>query len=199
MTSYYLSSVVNHKEGGGNPCTAGTSGCTSLGRPYYTCGAAATRNMTQAMTGVDMTEAWFVNKLGIDPVNGLYKTSYIPDLLNNNSTFNSHGSWTAVKPSSVNDYVSNIMTDTYSYHQEVIQNVQTSYYGFWQHHSTEHFDDVYGWDSSTGKVGIAEEWDPLWTWGFSSYGNPHGLHPDVDQTNSFNAVHYSPSGQYVIE
>lgn len=60
-----------HKEGGGNPCTPGTTGCTSIGHKTYTCAAASTRNMVQAMTGTDYGEYWFETREHISPSIGL--------------------------------------------------------------------------------------------------------------------------------
>ena len=80
------SSINLHKEGAGNPCSPGSSGCSSIGHPYYTCAAAATRNMTQSMTGVDKGESHFVSALQIQPSVGLNGIWHIPSVLNSEYT-----------------------------------------------------------------------------------------------------------------
>lgn len=188
--------VYDHKEGAGNPCTAGSTGCSSLAHPTYTCAAASVRNAIQSMAGPDQGEAYWVNNLGVTPSLGLPDINNIPSFLNQH--YNNYGSWNSHLPSSKDNYFSGITVDTYTYNQPVIQNVQTSDLGYWQHHPTKHYNIVYGWDSSHDNVSIDEEWNPVWTYGSSSYGNPYGKHTNIDTTASYNAVLDSPSSRDVI-
>ncbi len=52
---------------------------------------------------------------------------------------------------------------------------------FFNGKALDHFDFDYGWDStdSTARyIYIGEEWDPIYTYGSSSYGNPYGKHKE---------------------
>src|SRR4051812_48400298 len=151
-TSYTIAGVRLNSEGAGNPCTPNASGCSSLGHPYYTCAAASTRNMTQTMTGVDKGEAQFVSWEGITPGVGLPGISHISSTLN--AHYGSYGSWTTHVPSSSNDYLSGIITDTYSYQQSVIQDLDTQYLPYFNGESLSHYDIVYGWNAPNQTVSI---------------------------------------------
>jgi hypothetical protein len=196
VLSYNMPVIYDHKEGAGNPCSAGSNGCSSLGHPTYTCAAASVRNAIESMTGPDPGEAFWVDKLNVTPSLGLPDINNIPSYLNAHDS--NYGSWQSHIPSSKDNYFSGITVDTYTYSQPVIQNVQTSDFGYWQHHSTKHYNIVYGWDSQHDNISIDEEWNPVWTYGSSNYGNPYGKHTDIDTTASYNAVLDSPSSRDVI-
>jgi hypothetical protein len=197
VTEYHLTNTVLHKEGAGNPCNVGSTDCSSLGHPWYTCGAASTRNMTESMTGNDKGEAQFVTWEDITPGVGLPGMSHVASTLNNH--YSNWGSWTTHAPSSTNDYLVGIAVDTYSYGQAVIEDLQTSYLPYFNGKSLAHINMVYGWDSSANTVRIAEEWDPTWTFGAEpSYGNPYGDHTAVPAGSAYQAVIHSANGQYVL-
>jgi hypothetical protein len=197
-TAVYLS-AVNYKEGSGNPCTPGTTGCSSIGHKYYTCAAASTRNMTATLTGTAQSELHFENALQISKSDGLLGISHIPSVLN--SEYPSYGTWKAYAPTSSSDYLSRVVTDVRSYGQSVIQNIQTSKLPYFSGVSLTHYDVVYGFDTRANTVAIAEEWDPEWTFGSlpSKYKtNPFGLHQLVASSAGYSAVHASPNMKFVI-
>lgn len=101
----------------------------------------------------------------------------------------SYGSWVAYKATDKDDYLAHVAVNTYQYHQSVIANVDTEELSFFDNHALNHFDFDYGWDSrdSTARwIYIGEEWDPIYIYGSSSYGNPYGKHKE-SLANSFRA------------
>lgn len=197
ITSYVLPNVANYKEGGGNPCKAGTPGCSSLGHPKYTCAANSTRNMIKMLTGTDYGEAQFVTWEGIKPDIGLPSINNIANTLNGH--FSKYGSWTTHQVTSLADYMAGIETDTLQYGQAVIQDLDTKYFGYWKNYSLKHYNIVYGWNSTTSTVAISEGWNPVFTYGQDlGYGNPYGLHPTVVGLNAYHAVADSPTKRYVL-
>lgn len=180
--TYELSPFTDHKEGADDNCTAGTTGCSSIGHKYYTCSAASTRNMTHAMTGVDKGELHFENGLGLSKSQGLLGINRIPNLLN--SEYSAWGSWKVTTPTSASNYASYIVTDTWNYNQGVIQNVKSDLLTYWDGPSLAHYNVVYGYRTATTKVMVAEEWNPAWTFGTlpSTYGdNPYGKRSQVNR------------------
>jgi hypothetical protein len=192
----YLSEAI-HKEGAGNACAVGSSGCSSIGHPYYTCSAAATRNMVQTFAGADMGEAWFVTKFALTSA-GLNGINRIPNVLNSN--WGNYGTWRAVAPTSVRNYQAGVMTDV-GLGEPVVQDVHTGYLGYFHGKNLKHYDMVYGYNRPNRTVAIAEEWDPVFTFGVlpSDYqSNPYGEHPSVPRGDGYQAVINSVNGKYVL-
>lgn len=180
-TSYNLPEVVNmtiFKEGEGN------------GKKSYTCGPSATRNMVAAMykrnlgTYRDFTEQTFADWELTDQ-NGTSRDNVMKTL---NLHFSSYGHWTTSRPATATDYFDAVKVDTYSYHQSVIANIDTEELTFFDDHALNHFDFVYGYalEGSTHYLSIAEEWDPAYIYGSSSY-QPYGKHKER-LTNAFSAI-----------
>lgn len=182
-------SFVLFKEGEGNPCTPGTTGCTPLGRKKYTCGPAATRNFVFALTGSAPAELSLETWESTDPINGTWIGNIVAAL---NSHYSSFSGWTQVSPTSASNLKSYIAADVAGYGQGVIQNVNTQYFSFYNGQSLGHFNVAYAYGGST--IGVAEEWDPIFTWGSSAYGNPYGFHSAEPLANEYLAVHNSKTG-----
>jgi len=182
-------SFVLFKEGEGNPCTPGTTGCTPLGRKMYTCGPAATRNFVRALTGSAPAELSLENWESTDPSNGTWIGNIVAAL---NSHYSSYSGWTQISPTSASNLKSYIAADVAGYGQGVIQNVNTQYFSFYNGKLLHHFNVAYAYGEST--VGVAEEWDPIFTWGSSAYGNPYGFHSAEPLANDYAAVHNSTTG-----
>lgn len=191
--------VVNHREGQGNSCTAGDSGCTSNGHKTYTCSAAASRNMIETYKGTDKGEKWFEDKLQLSTTQGLLGITRITDTLKNN--FSGSHRWRLKQPSSAVRYQARVIMDV-SNGIPVIQNVATQYLPYYGGHALTHYNLAYGYDRSDKSVAVAEEWDPEYTYGVlsSSYpsGNPYGLHKDVARSKAFAAVYHSPNQKIVF-
>jgi len=178
---YKVPAVVNMtiwKEGEGN------------GKKSYTCGPAATRNVVGAMNmdqyGAyrDLGEAQWASWEGTTT-----SGTAVGNIASAMNTHLSYGSWKAYKALDKDDYLSNIAVDTYQYHQPVVANVDTEELSFFNGKALDHFDFDYGWDStdSTSRyIYIGEEWDPIYTYGSSSYGNPFGKHKE-SLANAFRA------------
>lgn len=169
-----------HKEGEGN------------GKKSYTCGPSATRNMVQAMTGRDYGELQFEQWEGTTSSVGTYIGNIVSTL---NGHFSAYGGWTLKTPTSTTDLRNAIIVDTAGYNQSVILNVRTGYLSFFNGKYLNHYDVAQGYTATT--IQIAEEWDPIYIYGSSSYGNPYGSHQEAS-TNVYNAVRYSPTGQIVV-
>jgi hypothetical protein len=179
--NFNLDSVVNmtiFKEGQGN------------GKKSYTCGPSATRNMVYAMykakTGAynDFGEGAFETWEGTT-TNGT-STANIAATLNNH--FGSLGSWSTHKATSKDDYINWVSADTQTFHESVIVAVDTEELAYFNNKALDHINLDYGYDSSgaTKYIYKAEEWDPIFTYGSSSYGNPYGKHK-IGLTQAFNA------------
>lgn len=63
--------------------------------------------------------------------------------------------------------------------QPVIQNVQASYLPYFNGKSLTHYNISYGYNRPEKTVGVAEEWDPVWTFGSlpAGYGGENPLEP----------------------
>ncbi len=187
----------NHKEGAGNPCNPSASGCSSAGHPYYTCSAAATRNMVHTYIGVDKGESWFVDKFDLKS-DGLHGIARIANVLNNN--WGNQGTWKPVAPSSPRNYQAGIITDV-GLGQPVIQDVHTKPLAYFHGKNLAHYNMVYGYNRPDRTVAIAEEWDPVFTFGSlpDDYAsNPFGEHPSVPRGDGYQAVITSANGKYVL-
>lgn len=172
VRNYYLPEVARmtiFKEGQGN------------GRKSYTCGPAATRNMVAAMyehadgSYKNISENQFAIWEGTTS-NGTARANVAAALNNHFSRF---GSWKTWRPSDRFAMLATIAADTHDYHQSVILNVDTEYYSFFNGKALNHFDFAYGYDNTNAAkrmVYVGEEWDPVFTYGSSSYGNPYGKH-----------------------
>lgn len=201
-----------YKEGQGWPCNPGTTGCTPIGHRYYTCGPSATRNMVRAMTGHNYSEHDFAIWEDDDPGEGTV-IGNIAATLNwgwghHDSQGHPHfgttyGSWHVHEPTSKLDLFGYIVSDTYNYNQGLIQNVVTKYWAFYNNHNIHHYDVAIGYatESNHYNVRIAEEYNPVFTWGYlpSGYGthNPYGHH-HVWLYNEWRAVHNSTSHRLVV-
>lgn len=181
--NYAIPEVANMyiwKEGEGN------------GKKSYTCGPAATRNMVAAMYAshgqgyVDFGEAQFASWEGTT-TSGTSRANVAAAL---NNHFSQFGSWATSRPSSKDSLLGKVAVDTRTYHQSVILNVNTGEYNWWNGKSLGHFDFAYGFDNtgSTDYVKVAEEWDPIYIYGSSSYGNPYGRHPMTPLADAYRAV-----------
>lgn len=174
VRNYALPEVANmtiFKEGQGD------------GRKSYTCGPAATRNMVAAMykrrTGTykNISENQFAIWEGTT-TSGTARANIAATL---NNHFSSFGHWKTWRPADRFDLLATIADDTYRYHQSVILNVDTEYYSFFNGKALNHFDFAYGYDnrdSSKRMVYVGEEWNPIFIYGSSSYGNPYGKHKE---------------------
>ncbi len=180
-TSYSLPNLALHKEGEGD------------GKKSYTCGPAATRNMVQTMTGADHTEATFASWEHTTQANGTY-IGDIAAALNNH--FSDWGGWDYYYMSSAVDLEGYVISDTSHYHQGVIEHIDTEYLSFFNHKKLGHYDLIYGYSASGATINIAEEWDPVYIYGSSSYGDPYGTHGEA-VSNVYNAIHNSNSGSIV--
>ena len=175
-----VSNMYIWKEGEGN------------GKKSYTCGPAATRNMVAAMWAhrygnyQDYGEAQFASWEGTT-TSGTSRAN-IAAALNNH--FSQFGSWTTIRPSDKGQLLGLIAVDTRTYYQPVILNVDTEEYSWWNNKALDHFDFAYGFDNtgSTDYVKVAEEWDPIYIYGSSSYGNPYGRHPLTTLASAYRAV-----------
>ncbi len=103
-----------------------------------------------------------------------------------------YGSWVTSRPASKDSLLSTIATDTYYYKQSVILNVDTEFFNFYNGKALDHFNFAYGYDttsaSGTRFIAVGEEWDPIFIYGSSSYGNPYGKHGNVPLSDVFTAV-----------
>ena len=172
---FKMSEIANmtiYKEGQGN------------GKKSYTCGPSATRNMVAAMykhrdgAYKDFGEAQFATWEGTT-TSGTARAN-IAAALNNH--FSSFGSWTTSRPSSKDSLLGTIIADTKAFHQAVILNVDTEEYSFFNGKALNHFDFAYGFDNTgatTDYIYVGEEWDPIYIYGSSSYGNPYGKHKEA--------------------
>jgi len=138
------------------------------------------------------SEGTLENWENTDPNNGTYKSNIVSTL---NSHYSNYGHWATYSPSGTTDLINQVKYDTYNFQQMIIQNIDTGYLSFWNGHSLKHYDTLYGWGS--GQVKVDEEWDPVFTWGSSSYGNPYGLHPTTSVTDDYHAISQGPSGLIV--
>jgi hypothetical protein len=175
-SNWKMSEVANMdiwKEGQGN------------NKAHWTCGPSATRNMVAAMykhrDGYynDFGEAQFATWEGTTEQDGT-AVGNVAAALNNH--FSSFGSWVTHKATDRDDYLIKVAVDTYDYHQSVIVNIDTEELSFWNGHALNHYDFDYGWDttdSSHRYIYIAEEWDPIFIYGSSTYGNPYGKHKEL--------------------
>ncbi|MBF4164016.1 DNRLRE domain-containing protein, partial [Nocardioides acrostichi] len=194
--SKYLT-VKNHKEGAGNPCTSGDSGCSSQGHPFYTCSAAATRNMVETFTGTDKGEAWFVNKFDLGP-QGLEGIKHISKTLRSNWSDEYKHTWVKRTPTGPIKYQARIIADI-KHGFPVVQDIATEYLPYWNNHALTHYNIAYGYDKLDKTVAIAEEWNPYFTYGVTPpYGNPYGLHATVPRSKAFAAVYHSPNHAIVF-
>ncbi len=182
---YRLPEVTNMtiwKEGQGN------------GKKSYTCGPAATRNMVNAMniraTGSyqDLGENQWAIWEGTTTA-GTSRAN-VANALNGHAS--QYGSWTTYRPATKDSLYSTIATDTYYYKQSIILNVDTEFFTFWNSKALDHFNFAYGYDSQSNPnaklVAVGEEWDPIFIYGSSSYGNPYGQHANVPLGNVYDAV-----------
>lgn len=164
----------------------------------YTCGPASTRNMVAAMYKYkygyygNISENQFSIWEGTTTA-GTARAN-IAAALNNH--FSQFGSWRTWRPSDRFDLLATVATDTHDYHQSVILNVDTEYLSFFHGKALNHFDFAYGYDntdSSKRLVYVGEEWDPIFIYGSSSYGNPYGKHKeqlyDVWMAISHTSIH----------
>lgn len=168
-----------YKEGQGN------------NKAHWTCGPAATRNMVAAMykhrdgTYKDFGEAQFATWEGTT-TSGTARANVAAAL---NNHFSAFGHWTTSRPVDKLEYLSDVISDT-QYHQSVIANIDTEELNFWNSKALDHFDFVFGYDttdSTTKYIWVGEEWDPIYIYGSSSYGNPYGFHK-VTLASAFRAV-----------
>jgi len=184
-SSYQLVEVHDmriFKEGEGN------------GKKSYTCGPSATRNMVAAMymrkTGAlrDFGEAQFEDWEGTT-TSGTSRANIANAL---NAHFSSFGHWTTSRPATASEFYNIVKSDTYTYHQSVITNVDTEYLPFFAGHALDHFDFVYGYylDGNEHDLRFGEEWDPVYIYGSSSY-NPYGHHP-ASLADAFTAISHTP-------
>ena len=76
-----------------------------------------------------------------------------------------------------------------------MQGVATEYLSFCNGKALSHFDTIYGYklQGASAAVYIGEEWDPIYIYGGSSYGNPYGYHLESAR-NGYFAQHYSDPG-----
>jgi hypothetical protein len=181
-TNYKLPEVANMtiwKEGQGN------------NKKTYTCGPSATRNMVAAM---------YMNRYGYYQDFGEHQfeiwegtttqgtaRANVAAALNNN--FSGFGHWITTRPVDKDEYLSYAIYDT-QYHQSVIANIDTEFLDFWNDKALDHFDFVYGYDTtaSTRYLYIGEEWDPYFAYGTTpKYGNPYGKHKEV-LSHAYSAV-----------
>lgn len=174
VRNYALPEVANmtiFKEGQGD------------GRRSYTCGPAATRNMVAAMYKrrdgyyKNISENQFAIWEGTT-TSGTARANIAATL---NNHFSAFGHWKTWRPADRFDLLATIADDTYRYHQSVILNVDTEYYSFFNGKALNHFDFSYGYDnrdSSKRMVYVGEEWNPIFIYGSSSYGNPYGKHKE---------------------
>jgi hypothetical protein len=166
-----VSNMYIWKEGEGN------------GKKSYTCGPSATRNMIGAMY---QHRDGYYKDYGENTIAGWEGTTTSGTAVGNiaaalNNHVSSFGSWVTHKATDRDDYLSKVAVDTYSYHQSVIVNVDTEKYSFFNDKPLNHFDFTYGWDSTDPDhrfIYVAEEWDPIYIYGSSSYGNPYGKHKE---------------------
>jgi len=176
--SYYPSQPTPFYEGQGN---AGKE---------YTCGPSATRNMVYAMTGQDFGEFQFEQWEGTSSSTGTATGNIMSTL---NGHFSNWDTWTLETPSSPQQLVSYVATDTYQAKHGVVMNVQTHALSFWNGAFTRHYDLAYGYNSGASSVAISEEWNHP-----ANGGIPYGLHPNEPAINVFEAIHTSPSHQIVF-
>ncbi|MBO9523002.1 MAG: hypothetical protein J7518_15830 [Nocardioidaceae bacterium] len=97
-----------------------------------------------------------------------------------NHYFGQFGSWKTWRPQDKYDYMRRIRTNTYGFKQPIPVAVDTEYYSYYRGKRLDHIHLIYGYDLTTSpwQVKIAEEWDPIYIYGHSSYGNPYGFrHP----------------------
>jgi len=164
-------------------------GSTMWGKePTWTCGPAATRNMTWVMAGFDAGEDTISRWEGTT-TNGT-SLAAIRDTLN--KYYAAWGGWAISTPSSGSDVLAYVETDVnQSYKQPIIQNVLTTYLPFFNGAAYRHFDLADGYKVSTGQVTVGEEWN-------HTYGGvqPYGYHTIGDSVD-YNAVHASPTHQLV--
>jgi len=180
---FQMTSVQNltiYKEGEGN------------GNKYWTCGPSATRNMVSAMwksyygsyhdLGEHQYEVWE----DTTPAG----TSAWNVKVTLNTHFGGMGHWRLHKATDRDDYLTHVAVNTLQFHQPVIVSIDTEFLSFWNGHHAGHFDFDYGWDSTDPahrQIAIGEEWDPIFLFGSSSYGNPYGHHPNEALVNAFDA------------
>lgn len=181
-----IATATNGKQGPGPRYKEGQGD----GLKSYTCGPAATRNMIAAMfknrdgSYKNIAEAT-IGGWENTTTSGTARANVAAALNAHESAF---GHWSTSRPANDSDYLADVVTDV-SYHQAVIANIDTEFLGFWNNKALDHFDLVYGYDltGSGPKVAVAEEWDPIYIYGSSSYGNPYGLHW-VNLANAYQAV-----------
>jgi len=168
------------------------------GKKSWTCGPAATRNMVAAMykhrdgTYKNISESQFATWEGTTR-NGTARANIAATL---NNHFSAFGVWRTWRPADRFALLGTIAEDTHDYHQSVILNVDTEYYSFFNGKALNHFDFAYGYDntkSAKRMVYVGEEWDPIFIYGQSSYGNPYGKHREqlwnVWQAISHTSIH----------
>lgn len=145
----------------------------------YTCGPSATRNMIAALykrkNGAikDFGEAYFERIEGTTRAGTARKN--IADALN--SHFSDLGAWATTRPSSADAYLAHVMVSTTLKRRAVIANINTAPLSYFNGKNLAHFNVVYGYDGRGSKrLRIGEEWDPIYVYGHSNYGNPYGKH-----------------------
>ncbi|GAA1947756.1 hypothetical protein GCM10009798_03600 [Nocardioides panacihumi] len=161
------------------------------GKKSYTCGPAATRNMVAAMykrrTGAykDFGEAQFATWEKTTTA-GTSRANVARAL---NAHFSSFGHWTTSRPTSKASLLTTVKSDTSVYHQPVIANIDTGYLEEFWGKNLPHFDLIYGYDATgaTTFLKFAEEWDPIYIYGASTYGNPYG-HQKATLQHAFTAI-----------
>lgn len=143
----------------------------------YTCGPSATRNMIAALYKhkkgyyKDFGEAYFERIEGTTRAGTSRKN--IADALN--AHFSQLGSWTTTRPKDANHYLTYVMVMTSLFKRAVIANLDTKYLLRFNGKQLAHFNLVFGYDKGGIKhVRIGEEWDPIFIYGSSPYGNPYG-------------------------
>jgi hypothetical protein len=162
------------------------------GKKSYTCGPSTTRNMAAALFKTfrgyykDYGEHWFEVREGTKPGIGT-STDAIARVLNH--YFGQFGSWTTWRPRDKYDYLRRIRTNTYLFHESIPVAVDTEKYAYFNGKALDHIHLIYGYDLTTTpwQVKIAEEWDPIYIYGHSVYGNTYG-HQHPSNLEGYRAV-----------
>jgi len=182
---YFLPEVERmrlYKEGEGN------------GRKSYTCGPSAARNMISALMKrkkghySTLEESYFERILGTTR-EGTARRNIADGL---NAHFPDLGGWFTTRPATANAYLAYVMIDTQRLGRAVIANLDTEHLRRYNRKHLAHFNIVFGYDTRAGKrLRIGEEWDPIYIYGSSSYGNPYGkFWEPLDR--AFEAIDASP-------
>ena len=148
----------------------------------YSCGPSATRLVVWQIMRVDNGEQTYFDYEG---TRAGYGTNIVGVERGLNRDVPPGEKFGLVKPSEPTDLLNWVVNDVYNYNSSLIEEINTSAFGYWNHTPSHHFNIIYGYDlnyGQTGKLFLAEEFGGSYSW-----GSPYGYR-EVSTEESFAAI-----------